>query len=77
MVKVVKDGRLESETIRALLDFNTEKKRVQAIIEGMGNGVMVTNEDLEVILHNPALMQLLELRDEIKAPTAVTEIIKE
>jgi sensor histidine kinase regulating citrate/malate metabolism len=77
MVKVVKDGRLESETIRALLDFNTEKKRVQAIIEGIGNGVMVTNEDLEVILHNPALMQLLELRDEIKAPTAVTEIIKE
>lgn len=77
MVKVVKDGRLESETIRALLDFNTEKKRVQAIIEGMGNGVMVTNEDLEVILHNPALMQLLELREEIKTPTAVTEIINE
>jgi len=53
------------------------KKRVQTIIEGMSNGVMVTNEDLEVILHNPALMQLLELREEIKTPTAVTEIIRD
>jgi two-component system, OmpR family, phosphate regulon sensor histidine kinase PhoR len=77
MVKVLKDARLESEIVRTLHDFNTEKKRVQTIIEGMDNGVMVTNKDLEVILHNPALTQLLELREEIKTPTAVTEIIKE
>ncbi|MGA2735312.1 MAG: PAS domain-containing protein [Syntrophobacteraceae bacterium] len=77
MVKVIEGGKLECETIRALLDFNVENKRFQTIIEGMGNGLMVTNEDLEVILHNPALMQLLELREEIKTPTAVTEIIRD
>lgn len=78
MVELVeKDGRLESEIIRTLLDFNMGKKRVQTIIEGMSNGVMVTNEDLEVILHNQALMELLGLREEIEVPIAVTEIIKE
>jgi signal transduction histidine kinase len=77
MLELVKDGRIESEIVRTLLDFNMEKKRAQKIIDGMSNGVMVTNEDLEVILHNQALMQLLGLREEIKAQATVSEIVKE
>jgi signal transduction histidine kinase len=77
MVELLKNGRLESEIIRTLLDFNMEKKRVQNIIDGMSNGVMVTNGELEVILHNRALTLLLDLREEIKGQTTVTEIIKE
>jgi signal transduction histidine kinase len=77
MFELVKDGRLESEIVRTLLDFNMEKKRAQKIIDGMSNGVMVTNEDLEVILHNQALMQLLGLREEIKAQATVSEIVRE
>jgi len=78
MIELVeKEGRLESEVIRTLLDFNMERKRLQKIIDEMSNGVMVTNEELEVTLHNRALVILLDLREEIKPRTAVSEIIKE
>jgi two-component system phosphate regulon sensor histidine kinase PhoR len=68
---------IEDEIIRALLDFNTEKKRLKTIINGMANGVMVTNEDLEVVLQNPALMRLLEISEEIRNPVPINKIIKD
>jgi two-component system, OmpR family, phosphate regulon sensor histidine kinase PhoR len=70
-------SQIEDEIIRALLDFNTEKKRLKTIINGMANGVMVTNEDLEVVLQNPALMRLLEISEEIRNPVPITKIIKD
>jgi two-component system phosphate regulon sensor histidine kinase PhoR len=70
-------SQIEDEFIRALLDFNTEKKRLRTIINGMANGVMVTNEDLEVVLQNPALMRLLEISEEIRNPVPITKIIKD
>jgi two-component system phosphate regulon sensor histidine kinase PhoR len=70
-------SQIEDEFIRALLDFNTEKKRLRTIINGMANGVMVTNEDLEVVLQNPALLRLLEISEEIRNPVPITKIIKD
>ena len=53
--------RLQEETVRNLLELNTEKKKLETIIHCLANGVMVTNKNLEVILHNPALLRLLNL----------------
>ena len=65
----------QDELIRTLFNFNTEKKRLKTIINCLANGVMVTNRNLEVILHNPALMRLLEISERIENPFPVTKII--
>jgi signal transduction histidine kinase/ActR/RegA family two-component response regulator len=64
----------QDELIRTLFDFNTEKKRLKTIINCLANGVMVTNENLEVILHNPALMRLLGISERMQNPFPVTRI---
>ncbi len=65
----------EEEKKRNLYDLNLEKSRLRTIINCMANGVMVTNRNLEVVLHNPALMRLLEISGEIKNPVSIHEII--
>jgi len=41
----------------------------------MANGVMVTNRSHEVVLHNPALMRLLEISETMENPVSVECII--
>src|SRR4030042_1818127 len=50
----------QEETVRNLLELSTEKKRLETVISCMANGIMVTNKNLEVVLHNPALLRLLD-----------------
>jgi two-component system phosphate regulon sensor histidine kinase PhoR len=68
---------LNHEMMRTLLALNTEKKRLKTIINCMVNGVMVTNRNLEVILHNPALMRLMKISEFIKKPVPITKIIND
>lgn len=65
----------EEEKLKNLYDLNLEKSRLKTIINCMANGVMVTNRNMEVVLHNPALMRLLEISEKIENPIAVTRII--
>ncbi|MFC1892055.1 sensor histidine kinase [Thermodesulfobacteriota bacterium] len=41
----------------------------------MANGVMVTNRNQEIVLHNPALMRLLEIPKDIENPVSINSII--
>jgi len=66
----------EEEKLRNLYDLNLEKSRLKTMINCMANGVMVTNRNLEVVLHNPALMRLLEISGEIENPISISRIIK-
>jgi two-component system phosphate regulon sensor histidine kinase PhoR len=72
-----KARQFEQENIRNLYDLNLEKSRLKTIINRMANGVMVTNRNLEVVLHNPALMRLAEISNEVENPAPVTEIIND
>lgn len=65
----------EEENIRNLYDLNLEKSRLKTIINCMANGVMVTNRNLEMVLHNPALMKLLEISGEVLNPVPLAQII--
>jgi two-component system, OmpR family, phosphate regulon sensor histidine kinase PhoR len=67
----------QEETVRNLLDLSTEKKRLETIISCMANGIMVTNKNLEVVLHNPALLRLLEVTAPVANPVPVHAIIKD
>lgn len=67
----------EEESTRNLYDLRIEKSRLRTIINCMGNGVMVTNRNLEMVLHNPALARLLEISRRIENPVPVTEIFSQ
>jgi signal transduction histidine kinase len=67
----------EAEKLRNLYDLNLEKSRLKTMVNCMANGVMVTNRNLEVVLHNPALMRLLEISEEIENPISISQIIND
>lgn len=67
----------QEEIVRNLLDLNTEKKRLETIFNCIANGIMVTNKDFEIVLHNPALSRLLDLSGPIEGPMPVSEVIKD
>jgi len=67
----------QEENIRNLYDLHLEKSRLRTMINCMANGVMVTNRSMEVVLHNPVLMQLLDIKQEIDAPVPISSITKD
>jgi two-component system phosphate regulon sensor histidine kinase PhoR len=67
----------EEESTKNLYDLRIEKSRLRTIINCMGNGVMVTNRNLEMVLHNPALARLLEISRKIENPVPAVEIFLE
>jgi two-component system, OmpR family, phosphate regulon sensor histidine kinase PhoR len=67
----------QEETVRNLLELSTEKKRLETIISCMANGIMVTNKNLEVVLHNPALLRLLEVPAPLANPFPAHAIVKD
>ncbi len=72
-----KARQFEEENIRNLYDLNLEKSRLKTIINRMANGIMVTNRNLEVVLHNPALMRLMEISEGIQSPAPISKIIND
>ncbi|MBN1105810.1 MAG: response regulator [Deltaproteobacteria bacterium] len=67
----------QEESARNLYDLHLEKSRVKTIIQCMRNGVMVTNRNLEVVLHNPALMRLMEVSGELGNPVPIRDILRD
>jgi len=64
----------EEESAKNLYDLALEKSRLRTIINCMGNGVMVTNRNLEMVLHNPALARLIEISRKIENPIPVKDL---
>jgi two-component system, OmpR family, phosphate regulon sensor histidine kinase PhoR len=62
---------------RNLYDLAMEKSRIRTIINCMADGVLVTNRELEIVLHNPALTRLLELSTAFTEPTALCDCIND
>jgi len=67
----------QEETVQNLLALSTEKKRLETIISCMANGIMVTNKNLEIVLHNPALLRLLDVAAPPANPVPVQAIVKD
>lgn len=72
-----KARRFQDDIVRSYLDLNTEKKRLETIINCMANGVMVTNRDLEIVLHNPALLRMTGFTGQIEGPLPVSELLED
>ena len=70
-----KATQLKEENMRNLYDLDLEKSRLKTIINQMANGVMVTNRNSEVVLHNPALMRLMEISSQPEGPIPISGIM--
>jgi len=64
----------EEENRRNLYDLNLEKSRLKTIINCMANGVLVTNNNLEVVLHNPAMTRLMNIEKRFDTPAQLEDI---
>jgi two-component system phosphate regulon sensor histidine kinase PhoR len=67
----------QEENIRNLYDLSLEKSRLKTIINCMANGVMVTNRNREIVLHNPAFIRLMGLQEDLKTPLPLSDFIKD
>lgn len=70
-----KARKFQQENVRNLYDLSLEKSRLMTIINCMADGVMVTNRNMEIVLHNPALERLLEIEGDIESPTPLKDTI--
>jgi PAS domain S-box-containing protein len=52
-------ARLRAEAERSLLLVADEQSRTRTIIQGMADGVLVTNREGKLVLYNPAVLRLL------------------
>lgn len=64
----------QEENVRNLYDLHLEKSRLKSMINCMANGVMVTNRNMELVLHNPLLMQLMDITEEMENPFPISRI---
>lgn len=66
---------LQEERERNLHDLAMEQSRLRTIINCMADGVLVTNRELEVVLHNPALTRLLGIQPSSPPPAPLSEYL--
>lgn len=66
---------LEEARARNLYDLSAERSRTRTIINCIADGVMVTNRDLEIVLHNPALIRQFEFAKPLEEPCALHDRI--
>lgn len=55
---------LRREQQRSLRDISTEKSKIKTIINSMGDGVLVCDQDSSIVLTNPAANRMLQLSGE-------------
>lgn len=65
--------RLTQQARDRLLELNTEKTRLRAIVNSLADGVFVTNVERQVVLSNPAARELLGVAGEPDGPRRLQE----
>jgi two-component system phosphate regulon sensor histidine kinase PhoR len=66
--------KLREERERNLLELANEKSRTQTIIHCMGDGLLVTNRDEQVVFCNPAGRRLLKVKRPIQVGEPMTHV---
>lgn len=67
--------RLEQERLRTLADLDTEKSRVRTILESLPTGTLVTNNQGQVVLMNPALRRLLKVDTDVEIGSSIASYL--
>lgn len=62
---ILEARQLRAEQERRMLEVVREKSRIRTIINAIDDGIVVLNQDAEVVLFNPQFPRLLELTNEL------------
>lgn len=74
---ILEARRLRAEQERRLLEVAQEKSRMRTIINAIDDGIVVLNQDAEVVLFNPQFLKLLHLNRELTIGQSIFEVLPE
>ncbi|HOH06997.1 MAG TPA: ATP-binding protein [bacterium] len=74
---ILEARQLRAEQERRLLEITQEKSRIRTIINSIADGIVVLNQDEEVVLFNPQFPRLLELDKELVIGRSIREVLPE
>jgi len=66
---------LREERAKSLRDIATEKSRISNIIQAMADGVIITDQNAEIVLNNAAASRLLGLSPTVLRGRSITEVV--
>lgn len=72
---ILEARRLKKEQEERLLEIAYEKTRLRTIIQALDDGVLVVNNQGEVVLFNPRFLQLLDLHSNLKIGDPVLDVL--
>ena len=72
-----KARQLAQEQRRTLSDLTTEQSRIRTVIESLPNGVVVTNNDGQVALMNPAFRQIMGINADFEFGQTIDAYIQD
>ncbi len=72
---ILENRRLRADQERRLLEVAHEQSRIRAIINTIDDGVVVVNQDGELVLFNPRFLTLFDIREEIAIGQQILDIL--
>ena len=63
---ILEARRLKEEQQSRLLEVANEKSRMRTIINALDDGILVVNQNGEIVLFNPGFLKLLDIKNELK-----------
>ena len=72
---ILEARRLREERERRLLEVAREKSRIRTIINAIDDGILVLNQQGELVFFNPRFLQLLDIQTELKIGEQVVQIL--
>jgi two-component system, OmpR family, phosphate regulon sensor histidine kinase PhoR len=74
---ILEARKLREERERRLLEVSQEKSRMRTIMNAIGDGLLVINQDGEVVLFNPRFLTLLRIEQRLVPGQPVLDILPE
>ncbi len=75
--RAVRWRRLRQEAERNLLEIDTDKTRLRSIVNGLADGILITNADDHVVLANPAAVAALNLPSLEGEPQPLDDVVRD
>ncbi len=73
---LIKETRqLQEERQRRLLELSREQSRVRTIINALDDGILIINQDEEIVLYNTSFLTLLEINKTIAVGKSIHDVL--
>ena len=74
---ILETRRLQAERERRMLESSREQSRLRTIISALDDGILVINQQAEIVLFNNAFLSLLEIKQKIAIGQSIHDVLSE